>query len=177
VHDFAQHDEFSNIDSASIADTNVDSVIAPPPKTPAKEEKEKKSTPASKSNKDAGDDQPTSPVSTRKQPSRKSTMEIKVAPPPAPRDAPPVPKVEAPAPKAAPLPTIRYAAAAAAAVASNTTPSAPGPAPADVSPARPKTDSIVSPPAAAVEALSLTTDAESDSLQTNVRTSHNPTEG
>ena len=169
VHDFAQHDEFSNIDSASIADTNVDSVIAPPPKTPAKEEKERKSTPAGKSSKEVVDEQPTSPVSTRKQPSRKSTMEIKVAPPPAPKDVPPVPKVEAPAPKAAPLPTIRYAAAAAAAVAANTPPSVPGPTTTDASPAKAKTESILSPPVAAVEALSLSTDAERDTQQTNVR--------
>ncbi|KAK1922437.1 Not1 N-terminal domain, CCR4-Not complex component-domain-containing protein [Papiliotrema laurentii] len=149
VQDFPHHDELSNLDSSSIADTNPEPPVAAPPKTPAKEEKEKKATPVNKATKETTDEQPPSPVAAKRQPSRKSTMEIKVAPSPVVEKNPA--KTDAPAPKAAPLPPIRYAAAAAAAVAPSSVPSVPAPNPADSSPAKSKTEPPVLSPTSITE--------------------------
>jgi CCR4-NOT transcription complex subunit 3 len=111
-----------------MADMNPEpTAIAPPPKTPAKEEK-KPVTP--KATKEAVEEQPPSPIAAKKHPSRKSTMEIKVASAPEKSSpAPPVPPIVKSEPAKAPLPAIRYAAAAAAAVASASAPTSQPEAP------------------------------------------------
>ncbi|WRT68895.1 uncharacterized protein IL334_005877 [Kwoniella shivajii] len=161
IHDYGHVDDSSNIDEeASIADVSENLNPPPPaaPKTPAKEEiVVKKTTPASKA--PSTDDTPPSPVSAKKTPSRKATLETKA------KTAEPIPQVPAisnpvpvpataPAPLATPatapvptlkaaLPPIRYAAAAAAAVAasiaspSQATVPPPGPAP-EASPSKAK---------------------------------------
>lgn len=102
----------------------MDEVTAP--KTPAKEEKKEKSTPVSaKPVTTPLEEQPPSPVTSIKKPSRKSTLESKSAP-----SAPIAPVPPVPTKPAVPvqMPPIRYAAAAAAAVTSSV-PSVPPPAP------------------------------------------------
>ncbi|WWC64200.1 uncharacterized protein I303_106808 [Kwoniella dejecticola CBS 10117] len=127
IHDYGHVDDLSNVDDASVADvtesvTSSAAASAPVPKTPAKEEVSstsgKKGTPASKA---ASHDESPSPVSAKKVPSRKATMETRkstetIPPVPVP---PPTTTIPVPTPKAAALPPIRYAAAAAAAVASS----------------------------------------------------------
>ncbi|GFZ51447.1 General negative regulator of transcription subunit 3 [Saitozyma sp. JCM 24511] len=159
--DYAHGDDTSNLDSASL----IDASDVPPssaPKTPAKEEKEKKSTPAAKSSSAVADDQPPSPVSAKKQPSRKSTMDttkqempkLPIKPfaepvPPVPAAAPvAAPAASAPPPKPVALPPIRYAAAAAAAVAGSAPAAAPAAAPTAQSPV---TEAVASPSEAKVE--------------------------
>ncbi|WVW79072.1 hypothetical protein I302_101035 [Kwoniella bestiolae CBS 10118] len=116
IHDYGHVDEGSNVDDASVADI-TESVSTGAPKTPAKEEPPKKATPASKATSTTThDDTPPSPVSAKKTPSRKATMETKTK---SSESLPPVPSVPTPAPAPTPkaaLPPIRYAAAAAAAV-------------------------------------------------------------
>ncbi|WVR09216.1 hypothetical protein IAU60_006279 [Kwoniella sp. DSM 27419] len=175
VHDFGHLDDGSNLDTASLAD-EPDSISAPSapspvagsavPKTPARDEHaaSKKSTPAKQPTQD---DTPPSPVSTKKTPSRKTTLESKVAGAGKVADqAPPVPPVPSqtsvPTPtKAAALPPIRYAAAAAAAVAGTappalvspaaTTAAPPVPAQTEASPQKTK-EPLPSPPVVAESA-------------------------
>jgi len=145
TQEFLHNDDVSNLDSESVTDPSD------APKTPAKEEREKKLTPTSKTVVTPLDEQPPSPVA-KKQPLRKPTMEGKPepvsaaapAPPVAPSKLPPkpvepTPIAVAPPPKPAALPPIRYAAAAAAAVAGSqstaTVPTVPIPAPAPTVPA------------------------------------------
>ena len=165
MQDFAHNDDLSNLDSSSIADTNPDipsvaapapvSVPAPAPKTPAKDDKEKKPTP--NKSKDTIDEQPPSPVAAKKQPSRKTTMEVKAAPSPVAEKTPA--KTESVS-KSTPLPPIRYAAAAAAAVAPSTLASAPTPSSAEL---KSKPD-LASPPVSSEHAT-----GDESSLQSNVR--------
>nr|XP_019009665.1 uncharacterized protein I206_05224 [Kwoniella pini CBS 10737]OCF48446.1 hypothetical protein I206_05224 [Kwoniella pini CBS 10737] len=119
IHDYGHVDDLSNVDEASVADVSESvSSSAPAPKTPAKEEPTaKKGTPASK----ASIDEPPSPVSAKKVPSRKATMETKKSTESIPPVPPPATTIPVPTPKATALPPIRYAAAAAAAVASSPT--------------------------------------------------------
>ncbi|WVF65726.1 hypothetical protein IAT40_000458 [Kwoniella sp. CBS 6097] len=167
VHDFAHLDDDSHLDTASLVDATE--ISTPAPKTPAKEEPapisvsasvSKKNTPASKNaSSSQHDDTPPSPVSTKKTPSRKTTLESKATPKAA-ETVPPVPPVPAPAPattapaptpKAA-LPPIRYAAAAAAAVAGSTpAASAPTQAQADLSPQKAKEPLPTPTPSSVVE--------------------------
>lgn len=134
--DFSHNDDLSNLDSVSVLDS------ADVPKTPAKEEKERKSTPAKQAPPSTTDETPPSPVLSKKTISRKTTLDSTKAEPvklPAKsaEAAPPVPPLPAaaataPTPKATALPPIRYAAAAAAAVApaasSSSLPTVPAPA-------------------------------------------------
>ncbi|WVQ93372.1 hypothetical protein IAU59_000441 [Kwoniella sp. CBS 9459] len=163
VHEFAHLDDDSHLDTASLVDTTE--ISTPAPKTPAKEEPapvslSKKNTPASKgASSSQNDDTPPSPVSTKKTPSRKTTLESKTAAKAAEPAAPPVPPVPAPAPATAPAPTpkaalppIRYAAAAAAAVASSTpVASASAPAQTELSPQKAKEPLPTPTPSAVAE--------------------------
>ena len=140
------------------------------PKTPAKEDKERKLTPASKPATTPSEEQPPSPVLAKKQLSRKPTLEMKPEgisiPLPAAPAAPRLPAKPAelssfttlPTSKPTILPPIRYAAAAAAAVAGAqsiaTVPTVPIPAPAPTIPS-------LAPPSA-MTALSSPTNTKID---------------
>ncbi|RXK37147.1 hypothetical protein M231_05598 [Tremella mesenterica] len=133
LQDFSHHDEMSNLDSASLLDPSD------APKTPAKEEKDKRSVSGSKpTSQTIPEEAPPSPILTKRSVSRKTTQEsakaepVKLPPKPEVPPVPPIPTAAtAPAPRAS-LPPIRYAAAAAAAVApssaSASIPSVPAPA-------------------------------------------------
>ncbi|CAD6573185.1 MAG: proteinral negative regulator of transcription subunit 5 [Tremellales sp. Tagirdzhanova-0007] len=164
TQEFSHNDDISNLDSASIADPME------APKTPAKEDKERKLTPASKPATTPSEEQPPSPVLAKKQLSRKPTLEMKPEgisiPLPAAPAAPRLPAKPAelssfttlPTSKPTILPPIRYAAAAAAAVAGAqsiaTVPTVPIPAPAPTIPS-------LAPPSA-MTALSSPTNTKID---------------
>ncbi|KAK4683975.1 CCR4-NOT transcription complex subunit 3, partial [Tremellales sp. Uapishka_1] len=138
LQEYAQTDELSNLDTASITDGGD------LPKTPLKEEK--KATPTGKtSTSEDATSIPTSPTSARKVPSKKSTLDLTKAEPAKAAATPPSKEPPVPVKSVAALPPIRYAAAAAAAVAAPIAAAVAALAPAPVPAPAPPTEAASSP--------------------------------